>query len=343
MDIKFATSKPAARALELVKSLQARFVRSLEEWGGASFSETKWARDDGRHGGGVRYGISDSDSLGRASVNSSQVQYDDEPGRSLGSASALSAIVHPIHPKAPSVHIHISWTEMKSRTGYWRIMADLNPSIPSEMHKRQYVEALEKAAPDQFTEAREQGDRYFYIPALDRCRGIAHFYLESFNSGSFEDDYALAATVGRAAIDTYIDILQKLSKDTPIQEAERSDQLAYHTLYFFQVLTLDRGTTAGLLIHNQNDVGILGSLPPRVDKNLLRSWKSRMPVPQDLLLDRILGVLPNGAICRIDHEVKQHLADAVRGHYGLHPEALDLQASGNSTPPTIDNHRSEQR
>jgi coproporphyrinogen III oxidase len=342
MDITFATSESAAQVLRLVESLQARFVRSLEERGGTSFSETRWGRDNGRHGGGVRYGINDSDLLGRASVNVSQVHYDDEPGRSLGSASALSTIVHPAHPSAPSIHIHLSWTEMKTGKGYWRMMADLNPAIPSETVRRKFLEALSGAAPNSFAEASEQGDRYFYIPALDRCRGVAHFYLESYNSGRFEDDYALANAVGETAIDTYMEILRNLPKDAPIQEREQAEQLAYHSLYFFQVLTLDRGTTAGLLVHNQNDIGILGSLPARVDKDLLRSWRSRMPIPQDLLLDRILEALPDGVVCRVDHEVKQRLADAVRDHYSLHPEALDLQASGNSAPPTVENHRPEQ-
>ena len=41
--------------------------------------------------------------------------------------------------------------------------------------------------------------------------------------------------------------------------------------YLFQVLTLDRGTTSGLLIHNQNDVGIMGSLSLYINKVLLSS------------------------------------------------------------------------
>jgi len=280
------------------------------------------------------------DLLGRASVNVSQVHYDDDPGRRLGSASAISAIVHPSHPLAPSVHIHISWTEQKNGSGYWRIMADLNPSIANALDKERFAGALRQAAPDLFAEAVEQGDRYFYIPALGRHRGSIHFYLESFSSGDFEKDHALARRVGDAAIDTYVSILASAIQATPEPtETQKASQLAYHTLYFFQVLSLDRGTTTGLLVHNQNDVGILGSLPPRIDKNLLASWRSRMVEPQDRLLDKLLAALPNQGICTIGDEIKQKLADAVRAHYKACPEALDLQASGNATPPTLDNHR----
>lgn len=335
-----ATSVPATKALALVELLQQRFVQALEKLGGQTFLCSEWQRDEGRHGGGQRFGVADTELLGRASVNVSQVHYDDEPERKLGSASAISTIVHPTHPQAPSVHIHISWTEMKNGAGYWRIMADLNPSIPNDENRNRFIEALKTAALENFEAAAEQGDRYFNIPALGRHRGVAHFYLENYSTGDFEADLAFAQRVGEAAIDIYVQLLDDSTKDIsqPLEE-EKAAQLAYHTLYFFQVLTLDRGTTTGLLVHNQNDVGILGSLPPCIDKNLLSSWRSRMVEPQDRLLDRLLLALPNTGTCIIDESTKQKLADAVRTHYQKFPEALDLQASGNSTPPTISNHR----
>ena len=336
----WAESGHACRALLLVESLQTRFVKGLEQLGGEAFTKVEWLRDEGRHGGGQRFGIEDSAMFGRASVNVSQVHYDDELSRKLGSASAISTIVHPQHPLAPSVHIHISWTEMKDGSGYWRMMADLNPSNPNDADKEQFLHALKAASGDLFDAAVAQGDRYFYIPALGRHRGVVHFYLENFNTGNFETDYALASAVGEAAIDTYLDILKNSVEgaEDPIDQVLAA-QLAYHTLYLLQVLTLDRGTTLGLMVHDQNDIGILGSLPAKVDKNLLQSWVSRMPEPQDRLLEGILKALPDSGVCIVDSEVKQKLADAVRSHYLEYPEALELQASGNSTPPTVENHR----
>jgi coproporphyrinogen III oxidase len=334
-----ASSRKAVRALALAESLQARFVQALEKLGGQTFQSLEWLRDAGRHGGGQRFGIGDTDLLGRASVNVSQVHYDDDPGRKFGSASAISTIVHPARPQAPSVHIHISWTEMKAGNGYWRIMADLNPSLPNPGSKERFIEALRQAASEEFEDAAGQGDRYFFIPALGRHRGVAHFYLENFNTGDFEADLILARRVAKAAIDTYVQLLEDSTTEVfqPLENGLAA-QLAYHTLYFFQVLTLDRGTTTGLLVHDQNDCGILGSLPPRIDKNLLASWRSRMPEPQDRLLDQLLAALPNTGTCTIDEEVKQKLAAAVRAHYRQFPQALDLQASGSSTPPTVENH-----
>jgi coproporphyrinogen III oxidase len=343
MEIKTRTissSEKASEALGLVESLQSRFVQALEKLGHVDFEGTEWLRDDGIHGGGIRYGISDSTLLGRASVNVSQIHYDDDANRKLGSATAISTIVHPAHPRAPSVHIHISWTELKNGSGYWRIMADLNPALINALESDCFLEKLKHATPYEFDSAVEQGERYFFIPALGRHRGSAHFYLEHYNSGEFKRDLALAHQVGLAAIDGYIELLNSIISDLSIpSDDELAAQVAYHTLYLFQVLTLDRGTTSGLLVHDQNDIGILGSLPPKVDKNLLASWRSRMPQPQEKLLDGILAALPRKGLCIIDDGVKRTLANAVRSHYQTYPEALDLQASGNTIPPTISNHQ----
>jgi coproporphyrinogen III oxidase len=66
----------------------------------------------------------DTPVYGRASVNVSVVHYDDEPEKALSAACALSAIVHPLNPHAPSMHLHTSWTSKKDGRGYWRIMAE---------------------------------------------------------------------------------------------------------------------------------------------------------------------------------------------------------------------------
>jgi len=313
-----AQSSTAAEALELVSMLQARFVEGLERVSSAcghevKFEETEWLRDGGQHGGGNRYTLSESDLFNRASVNVSQVHYDDLPDKKLGSATAISTIIHPQNPHAPSVHIHISWTEMKAEGdapakgygGYWRIMADLNPSVLHEEYRDQFVHCMRQAAPRQYEEASAQGDRYFYIPALGRHRGVTHFYLESYATENAGADSEFAESFGKGVIDSYLEILQSalaiyvidsyleilqsaLATYSDADDAARAEQLAYHTLYLFQVLTLDRGTTSGLLVHDQNDLGIMGSLPARVDRDLLASWRAKVESPQGELVDALV-------------------------------------------------------
>lgn len=341
------SSPRAIDALHIVSSLQSRFARGLEsiasEHGETeSFVSTEWLRDSGRHGGGNRLAPRENGFFNRASVNVSQIHYEDLPEKKLESATAISTIIHPNNPHSPSVHIHISWTEMKESAGYWRIMADLNPSVLHGDYRDQFTRIMKEAAPAQFEEAAAQGDRYFFIPALNRHRGVTHFYLESYFTDDPEEDRNLADRFGTSVIDGYLDILRQASKEYPdFSESDSNLQLAYHTLYLFQVLTLDRGTTSGLLVHDQNDLGIMGSLPSHIDRDLLASWVEKVEPPQDSLVKGLLSAFPQNGETKVavTDEVKLKLAGTVREHYRKHPEALSLQASGNIIPPTVENHR----
>ncbi len=343
MSITLAASPHAADAYTLVRALQRRMVDAMEALGGGRFEPTTWGRDDGRHGGGERWSIGATPVFDRASVNVSQVHYDDEPGKKLSSATALSTIIHPAHPRAPSLHLHISWTEMREGGSYWRVMADLNPSIPDPAATATFVAALQAAAPEVYAEAAAQGDRYFWIPALGRHRGVAHFYLEDYHTARPLADAALARAVGETTIDTYAALVRAaLAAHGAPTDDDRARQLAYHTTYLFQVLTLDRGTTSGLLVHDQNDVGILGSLPSHVDRAQLAAWAGRVEPPVDALVHALVDVLPappDGGPSPVEAPTKQALAAVVRQFYRAHPEALALQAAGNVTPPTVSNHR----
>lgn len=284
------------------------------------------------------------DFFNAASANISQVHYEDVPERQLASATALSCIVHPAHPLLPSVHIHISWTQYKSAPGYWRLMADLNPSHPDEQDTDLFLQAFEECCPEEFPEACRQGDAYFWIGALQRHRGVAHFYLEEYRKERFSEELAFAGSVGCASVDAYLRVLgRKLGlaelRNEPSLELKQA-QLDYHTIYFFQVLTLDRGTTAGLLVHSENDVGILGSLPRWINRPLLASWVQRLDSPQNLLLEDLLAQLPQGERVEITPEVKARLAQVIRKHYRAHPQALNQQAAGSIVPKTIANHLS---
>ena len=341
-----ASASEAKRAYTLVESLQRYFVDQLDAFS-ASHGEKRaceaveWLREEGRFGGGLRYETCDEMLFNRGSVNISQIHYEGEPSKKLASATAISTIVHPQNPHLPSMHMHISWTQMKEGRGYWRIMADLNPSIEEVTTKRAFLEMLKEVGAEHYESGVAQGERYFYIPALKRHRGVAHFYLEDFNSGDFEADLQFARRFGKAVIAQYMQILHRMFEAHPdYRSREKEIQLAYHTLYLFQVLTLDRGTTSGLLVHDQNDIGILGSLPAYVDVDLLASWAKKVPSPQEKLVEAIVAELgrEEGAV-QITDEVKKRFAQTVRVHYRSYPEALKLQASGNVTPPTVENHR----
>jgi len=339
-----AQSLEAKRASLLVESLQTYFVRKLNDISynfgkDVKFEAVEWERDEGLHGGGVRYEARDESVFNSASVNVSQVHYDEDESKKLSSATAISTIIHPANPHAPSMHMHISWTQMRDGVGYWRVMGDLNPSISNEAFQKEFETALKEASKEYYDEAKAQGDRYFNIPVLGRTRGVSHFYLENFNTGDFEADRLFAEHTGTEIINVYVSIVtQALERWSTYSQEEKMTQIDYHTLYLFQVLTLDRGTTSGLLVHEQNDIGIMGSIPSHINKPLLYSWLELMPHPQERLLLRLLDALPEGKVVTVTETVKKRLANAVRAHYKEFPKALGMQASGDSVPATVDNH-----
>ena len=342
MDITLASSQNAIKALYIVGHLQQRFVTQLNRLSkilgeDREFEEVSWLRDEGLHGGGNRFESRDKKLFNTASVNVSQIHYDEMPEKNLKSATAISTIIHPLNPHVPSVHIHISLTELRDGSSYWRLMADLNPAIAYEEDTKKFTEAMKKVAPTTFEEAQQQGDKYFNIPALKRTRGVTHFYLENYKTDQEANDYAFAQLFGEQVIDTYIKIIDAaFQKRVNISHADIKTQLEYHTLYLFQVLTLDRGTTSGLMVHSQNDIGIMGSLPSFVDKELLLSWSTKVITPQNKLVEALAEVI--GEDGAVDAPTKAKLAAAVRTHYKKYPEALSLQASGNTIPSTVLNH-----
>ncbi|MFT7860041.1 MAG: coproporphyrinogen III oxidase [Sulfurimonas sp.] len=340
-----AKSKYAQEALQVVEELQSYFAQNLnsvsKEFGeNKPFEKVEWLRDGGKHGGGSRYEARDEKVFNRGSVNVSQVHYDDDETKKLSSATAISTIIHPQNPRVPSMHMHISLTEMRDGKMYWRLMADLNPAIKDENDKQAFDAMLQTASGPFYEEGSAQGDRYFNIPVLNRTRGVSHFYLENFNSGEFVVDRTFALSFGKKVIDQYISIISEALKNNPtIDEADKKEQLAYHTAYLFQVLTLDRGTTSGLLVHDQNDVGIMGSIPANIDADLLKSWIELMPKPQEKLVNKLVEALGGSGVIHVDEAIKTKLANAVRTHYKEHPEAISMQASGEIVPPTVQNHQ----
>lgn len=338
-----AQSPDSKIAYTIISELQNYFVSTLNSLSNnigtsQNFIPIEWFRENGEFGGGVRYISSDDTLFNRASVNISQVQYESDKSKSLASATALSSIIHPKNPYAPSIHMHISWTEMKNGQGYWRIMADLNPSIFNQDDKTKFDKTLSKISSKHYEEAIAQGDKYFNIPVLNSHRGVSHFYLENFHSDNKEIDSQLAKQFIKDVIDTYIEIINnQITNNQIISIDAKKEQLAYHTLYLFQVLTLDRGTTSGLLVHNQNDIGILGSLPSHINKSLLLSWKDKMPENQDILVQAIADCINNNG--SIENIEKIKLANAVRTFYLNNPDSLKFQASGNISVPTIKNHK----
>tara|TARA_R110001583_G_scaffold16561_7_gene67793 strand:+ start:5084 stop:6100 length:1017 start_codon:yes stop_codon:yes gene_type:complete len=333
-----ATSENAINALIMLTKAQDHFVKQLSQLCTennlpSQFSAKEWLRDEGSHGGGVRFEAPENSIFNQASVNVSQIQYEENKNKAFISASALSTIIHPVNPLSPSVHIHVSWTHLRTGKSYWRLMADLNPAIACDEDTAAFNGALEQLGGQYFEVAKQAGDNYFYIPALEIHRGVSHFYLEGFNPENESGiEYAQQFLLG--IIDTYIAIFkqhlkQPLTSDRTLKAEQKQLQLDYHTRYFYQVLTLDKGTTAGLLIHDQNDLGTLGSLPRFINRELLFNWVAKTPAPRNKLVEAIVSTLPQDNIhnsetpenqsCEITEAIKKQITKVMREHYKNYP------------------------
>lgn len=350
-ELVLARSDIAVRAYGLVTLLQKHFEKGLSKTASqftlpSDFNLINWLRHGGLYGGGNRLvaPFDRSHALcNRGSINVSQVHYPRKLNKPLASATALSTIIHPFHPYAPSIHMHISLTERYDRPAYWRLMVDLNPAIENTRDTQEFNAALRKVTGDLFESGQKEGQRYFYIPALNRHRGVSHFYLEQYHTDDIDADFSLAHNFGQSMMDCYVNILSTALTEHTQASLTNDDwqkQTSYHTAYFFQVLTLDRGTTAGVLVHDENDIGILGSLPAFIDCRRLASYRQHMAHPQTILLDRLIASLPEGSdgVCFIDDSVKESLAQAIRSFYKEFPQALKMQASASITPETVANH-----
>ena len=84
----------------------------------------------------------------------------------LADATALSAIVHPKNPRLPSSHLHLSYTKIHKGKGFWRLMADLNPSIKNEAHKIKFDQMLENVSGEFYLDATENGNKYELVVEL---------------------------------------------------------------------------------------------------------------------------------------------------------------------------------
>lgn len=335
-EMSLASSPESQKALNFLWELQDFFRSGLDDafevqskYGSdySLFETILWMRNNGKNGGGARKSAIASAELNRASINVSHIHYDESSKNSLSSASALSTIIHPKSPHFPSMHMHISWTELRDGQKAWRIMADLNPSLYNDQYKEWFLSTFKEAGGAQYQTAIQYGDEYFYIPILDRTRGVAHFYLEAYNTGNFSQDLNFAKNFGQSVVRTYCKIMaDALKQNLPVTDQQRSVQIDYHTLYMLQVLTLDKGTTTGLLVHDQNDSGTMASIPSHINVELLKSWIAKAAHPQNLLIEALASELGNEKICLVDETIKKKLADQIRHHYQKFPETLKMQA-----------------
>ena len=187
-------------------------------------------------------------------------------------AIAISTIVHPRNPYAPTSHMNLRFFVVHQESSpcwYFGGGFDLTPYYgfkDDAIHfHRMAKAACTPFGTDLYPRLKRSCDAYFFIPHRQEARGIGGIFFDDWEVGGFANSLAFTRSVGDHYLKAYLPILKR-RKDTPYGPAERDFQLYRRGRYAEFNLSIDRGTRYGLQSGRRVE-SVLASLPP------LASWK----------------------------------------------------------------------
>jgi len=178
-------------------------------------------------------------------------------------ASGISLVAHMQNPHVPAVHMNtrMFWTP---HAWWFGGGSDLNPCI-EYAEDTAHFHGVQKAHLDphghqHYPKLKQWADRYFFVPHRNRARGVGGIFMDDYNSGDWQADFALTQDIGRAFLPAYLPLVER-RRGTEWSEADKDAQLIHRGLYAEYNLVYDRGTKFGLETgHDAN--AVLMSLPP---------------------------------------------------------------------------------
>jgi coproporphyrinogen III oxidase len=188
-------------------------------------------------------------------------------------AIAVSLIVHPRNPFAPTSHANLRYfvAERDGEPAAWWFGGgfDLTPYYGFDedcVHWHRIArEACTPFGADVYPRFKKACDEYFFLPHRGEPRGIGGLFFDDENAGGFEQSFALARSIGDRYLPAYLPILEK-RKQTPYGAAQRDFQLYRRGRYVEFNLIYDRGTRYGLQSGRRIE-SVLASMPP------LAAWR----------------------------------------------------------------------
>ncbi|MFW6093125.1 MAG: oxygen-dependent coproporphyrinogen oxidase [Pseudomonadota bacterium] len=189
-------------------------------------------------------------------------------------ATAISLIVHPRNPYAPTSHANLRFFLVEAHEPVWYFGGgfDLTPYYGFEEDAVHWHEQARAATGVHYPALKQACDEYFYLPHRDECRGIGGVFFDDWAEGGFETSFAFVRSVGDHFLPAYQPILER-RVDTPYGDRERDWQLFRRGRYAEFNLAIDRGTRYGLQSGRRVE-SVLASLPP------LAAWKyNYLPEP----------------------------------------------------------------
>jgi coproporphyrinogen III oxidase len=189
-------------------------------------------------------------------------------------ATAISLIVHPRNPYAPTTHANLRFFIVEADQPAWYFGGgfDLTPYYGFEDDAVHWHRTAQQAAGAHYAALKKTCDEYFYLPHRQECRGIGGLFYDDWTEGGFEASFDFTRAIGDHFLPAYEPILRRRI-DMPYGERERDWQLYRRGRYAEFNLAIDRGTKYGLQSGRRVE-SVLASLPPLV------KWKyNHQPEP----------------------------------------------------------------
>jgi coproporphyrinogen III oxidase len=255
---------------KFITELQNKICRDLEKIDSKNFIEDKWHRVEG--GGGITKVISGGTIFEKGGVNFSSVhgvlpesialQAGTEQGE-FG-VCGLSAIIHPLSPKIPTIHMNIRYFEMENGKSWFGGGIDLTPYFPYEEDFKYFHDIMKKACNNiidgSYLQFKKYCDEYFTLKHRNEMRGIGGIFFDYLPGDDIH--FNLVKSVGDFFLEAFLPIVNK-RKDETFSDKDKEFQLIRRGRYVEFNLIYDRGTLFGLKTAGRIE-SILISLPPEV-------------------------------------------------------------------------------
>ena len=179
-------------------------------------------------------------------------------------AAAVSVIVHPRNPYAPTTHLNLRFFKVDAEPPAWHFGGgfDLTPCYGFIEDCVAWHRAAQQAAGRHYRQMKRACDQYFRLSHRNEPRGIGGLFFDDWTEGGFKASLRLTKAVGQAFMPAYGPILRKRSQ-MDYGERQREWQLIRRGRYAEFNLAIDRGTRYGLQSGRRIE-SVLASLPPAV-------------------------------------------------------------------------------
>jgi len=245
-----------------LKILRDQIIKGFERFE----KEKRFKRKHWKHpsGGGGEISVLRGNVFEKGAVNWSGVYGEKIPFEERNQsffATGVSLITHMMNPFMPTVHMNVRYIETAD-TCWFGGGYDLTPmGFENAFDTHHFHSVARKALGDKLYEKfSKEAAEYYYIKHWEKERGVGGIFFDHYNTGNFENDFALWKNVGSTFLKAILPIYYRRINQ-PYTEKDKAKQNALRAQYVEFNLLYDRGTKFGFL-SNGNPEAILCSMPP---------------------------------------------------------------------------------